>query len=758
MNRSSVATGVAGVVVLALGPLGASPAAAVGASGGATVPAEAIARLDRAVERLATGRLADAVLAASELAGVRVEEPQPAPAQAIAGVPRVLAGPVLELLAAVRTAEALSAQALRAAPATVDRANRSLISALARSRGLADETRAARRWERRWADAVDRGSLHAAALVLSRTIDRTVPALAAAADAVPEGTGDACDVVDTPVLCIGGNGANTHSADFPLLIDLGGDDTYTNAAGGGDPVAGGPAVSVVIDLGGNDTYTAALPVASGVRVAQGSGTLGGIGVLIDAAGNDTYEAVAGATGAGAWGQGFAAAGVGIHVDGGGNDTYRVSNTRPYAGNPVTNPALPLSFQFYAAGRGVATFGGLGISIDTAGAETTTVEAKPALATDGDGVLHPGDSILAHGFGLGVFGGVGVFADAQHNDTMTVEAVAAPIAADETRPFVPPLVNAFGFGTGGAGVGVSVTGPGIGDRVIRAQAEAPRTSAVNAGGYGRGTVGGYGASHDAGGNDTYRAEAVTRAARTVSTDDSCRCAGADASAQAGLAFVDAAMGAGGLGGVGIIQDAGGNDQYLIVASSTADATAHDGRTALIPPSGDEVAGASAAATAGIARAHGIGFGINGGAGFLLDAGGNDVYDSRATSMARAVATADHPDAPVFAGASSTTAGSWAQGTGVTGHGELDDRQGSDAYTAVNVSTAEEVANEVVETFPGPAVSSVQGSAELGAGVLTDVDGGAADTFAATPADEACTGTKGQGAWRDCGDGLGVGVNA
>lgn len=64
---------------------------------------------------------------------------------------------------------------------------------------------------------------------------------------------------------------NTYAVDCPLIVDVGGNDTYTNNAGG---VNGGAAA--VIDLGGDDRYAGNR--ASG---ANGGGSAGA-GFLFDA--------------------------------------------------------------------------------------------------------------------------------------------------------------------------------------------------------------------------------------------------------------------------------------------------------------------------------------------------------------------------------------------------------------------------------------------------------------------------------------------
>ncbi|MFT7679780.1 MAG: hypothetical protein ACI8QC_003785 [Planctomycetota bacterium] len=127
-----------------------------------------------------------------------------------------------------------------------------------------------------------------------------------------------------------GKRVSEHSASAALIIDLGGDDTYTRAA----VVESADAlVSIVLDLGGNDTY-------------QGTGngpasSLAGVAILVDRKGDDSYTSERFGLGASAFGfaalvdmegddeysshdfsQGHATCGVGLLYDFEGNDTYK----------------------------------------------------------------------------------------------------------------------------------------------------------------------------------------------------------------------------------------------------------------------------------------------------------------------------------------------------------------------------------------------------------------------------------------------------
>ncbi|MBU0637825.1 MAG: PDZ domain-containing protein [Planctomycetes bacterium] len=97
-----------------------------------------------------------------------------------------------------------------------------------------------------------------------------------------------------------GPGDDWHREPAAVIVDLGGDDFYTNQMQS--------PFSIVVDLDGNDTHQATF------EFAQGCGLLG-IALLYDHAGDDRYLARR-------WAQGSAAVGVGVLYDRQGNDTYR----------------------------------------------------------------------------------------------------------------------------------------------------------------------------------------------------------------------------------------------------------------------------------------------------------------------------------------------------------------------------------------------------------------------------------------------------
>jgi hypothetical protein len=181
--------------------------------------------------------------------------------------------------------------------------------------------------------------------------------------------------IATPLgrIAVVGTANDAHpAADYLVLIDLGGDDTYAGAVGG-TPALQVP-LSIAIDVAGNDTYRC----DDERQPSQGAGIFGA-GILLDLAGNDTYTAKRGA-------QGYGLFGLGLLLDLEGDDTY----------------ALEYS------GQGAGYFG-IGLNLDAAGHDTYY--------------------LFGDGQGFGGPGGVGVLANASGNDTYTAE----PLAAKAGRP-------------------------------------------------------------------------------------------------------------------------------------------------------------------------------------------------------------------------------------------------------------------------------------------------------------------------------------
>ena len=134
------------------------------------------------------------------------------------------------------------------------------------------------------------------------------------------------------LLCGAGDDTHGPKSVEAVVIDLGGNDTWTGAQA--STWATSP-LSVVIDCGGDDVYD-----AGDADFALGCGVFG-LGAVIDLAGNDKYTVKSNGLGRGLfgtgllwdlagndtyvvktkWGQGAAHAGVGVLLDSAGDDTY-----------------------------------------------------------------------------------------------------------------------------------------------------------------------------------------------------------------------------------------------------------------------------------------------------------------------------------------------------------------------------------------------------------------------------------------------------
>ncbi|HEV3474279.1 MAG TPA: hypothetical protein VG602_02825, partial [Actinomycetota bacterium] len=464
------------------------------------------ARRDDAFERLhvtralvQTGGLSGAVRAAAGLANVGIDSkapPAPGPSE-----------PFGDLVAAVERAEETVRRAVDLAavdPADVQQHVTRLIEAGGGSVPAAADA------------AVDQSALYQAAFVIAAAVDQTLrselPSGHAAGTAVTVG----CEVLDQhPALCIGGSGANRYEKDYALLVDLGGDDVYANSAGGADPTRNGLGVSIVLDLAGADRYETSLPAASGARAVQGAG-VAGVGMLVDAGGNDTYAATSTTGGVPAQGQGFGSLGFGMLADLAGQDSYRVASLGPAVG------FSPAAGQAY----GVL---GAGVLVDGGGNDAYALEALPSSSVNQDGVLVVGKPYV-QGQSFTGFPAAAVLADTAGDDIVLMQARTAPVADDETRPVAEPSAGVEGAGYGFlGGASVVLTGGGKTTWTATAVARAPFGSlGADADAFGVGELG-YGALHDAGGDDAYVVEAISRAVQRTVVRTGCGCV--DALAQA-----------------------------------------------------------------------------------------------------------------------------------------------------------------------------------------------------------------------------------
>jgi hypothetical protein len=175
-------------------------------------------------------------------------------------------------------------------------------------------------------------------------------------------------------IILSGTGNDKHVwTDCAVLVDLGGNDTYTGNVGGTSsheiPIA------VAVDCGGNDKYINDNPNLP----SQGCGILGA-GVLLDAAGKDQYKAVKMAQGCGLFG-------MGILLDVEGDDDYRLETSGQGCGYFGIGMNLDISGNdtryLYGDGQGFGGVGGVGVCADYQGDDKYTAEPFEDVAHRGD---------------------------------------------------------------------------------------------------------------------------------------------------------------------------------------------------------------------------------------------------------------------------------------------------------------------------------------------------------------------------------------
>lgn len=214
----------------------------------------------------------------------------------------------------------------------------------------------------------------------------------------------------------GGGNDTVDGSNALLIVDLGGNDTYTGPVAASD--AGRP-VGALLDLGGDDRYLGEGP-------AQGAG-LTGVGVLLDAAGNDRYEATRYAQGVGQFG-------FGLLADLGGDDTYAAKFSAQGAGYFGVGLLLDVQgrdrYNLWGDGQGLGGVAGVGVLADGSGDDTYTavrehsVTGRPSYHSpgldvgvsyaQGVGAGRRGDGADGHSWA----GGLGALLDGTGNDTYT----------------------------------------------------------------------------------------------------------------------------------------------------------------------------------------------------------------------------------------------------------------------------------------------------------------------------------------------------
>lgn len=249
----------------------------------------------------------------------------------------------------------------------------------------------------------------------------------------------------------------THGTEIAVLIDLGGDDSYTVAVGANASLGNG--VSVAIDLGGSDEYGyvevadpndgVLLPSDAAGRIAptlplnqangpvsasdvarQGSGRLG-VGLLVDVgAGTDVYRSLR-------MSQGAAVFGLGVLYDDGpatfAAEALAQGGAIGGLGVMWAHGTHPNDYRVWHAGQGFGTFGGAGVAFDAGGDDSwTAVPGVPGdvlyLSAADRGVSNRN---LAQGASVGAdsvhAGGLGVLRDAGGADVYTAGTYAQAYA-------------------------------------------------------------------------------------------------------------------------------------------------------------------------------------------------------------------------------------------------------------------------------------------------------------------------------------------
>lgn len=198
-----------------------------------------------------------------------------------------------------------------------------------------------------------------------------------------------------------------------LVVDLGGNDTYSGSPGASSPTL---PIAAALDLGGDDAYEC------GDR-ALGAGVTGA-GVLLDAGGDDRYSA-------GTLGEGAGHFGLGALLDLAGHDAYAVRYSGQGAAFFGVGALVDLAghdrYEVWSDGQGFGGVGGVGVLADREGDDRYVavtdpkVTGRPSYHSDGKiavsqaqgvGMGRRGDGADGHSWA----GGLGALLDASGDDT------------------------------------------------------------------------------------------------------------------------------------------------------------------------------------------------------------------------------------------------------------------------------------------------------------------------------------------------------
>lgn len=216
--------------------------------------------------------------------------------------------------------------------------------------------------------------------------------------------------LETPagLVLVTGDDSNVIKDSIPqILIDLGGDDTYLTAIGGGR------GCTAVIELAGDDTYLPDADRALGVGIH-------GASIFIDCEGDDRYNTRDIALGVGLYG-------VGIALDESGRDDYNAQEIASGVGVMGIGIQIDLegndSYFVRRMGQAASVTRGLGLLIDRSGNDSYFAGRRYG----GWSTSEEFSASAAQGFAGGVreytSGGIALLLDLEGNDSYYGEAIA-----------------------------------------------------------------------------------------------------------------------------------------------------------------------------------------------------------------------------------------------------------------------------------------------------------------------------------------------
>ncbi|MFA5794872.1 MAG: HEAT repeat domain-containing protein [Candidatus Brocadiia bacterium] len=215
-------------------------------------------------------------------------------------------------------------------------------------------------------------------------------------------------------IIVGNTGNNTYTEDAAIIIDLGGDDTYLNNAGGTRP--GKINAAIVIDVSGNDIYR-------GQDFCQGCGYLG-VGALMDLQGNDTYIGRD-------FCQASALGGFGFLYDGVGDDTYTADlggqSSAIFGYSILSERAGNDSYTCSMFGQAGAATMGVAILAEASGNDTYQGGGKYPFYGQTDAAVVQGAAIGMRPWPtpgrFTLYGGIALLSDASGDDRYSAQAFA-----------------------------------------------------------------------------------------------------------------------------------------------------------------------------------------------------------------------------------------------------------------------------------------------------------------------------------------------